>query len=303
MKVIFMGTPEIAANILRIVAQHHQIVCAYTQPPRPAGRDMKLRPSDVQQVAEELGIPVKHPISLKTPEAQSEFQSFNADIAVVCAYGLILPQTILDAPKLGCYNIHASLLPRWRGAAPIQRAIEAGDAESGITIMRMDAGLDTGDILLQQSTPITPDTTAGELHDTLMRMGGDLILRALQDQPSPIPQPAEGITYAEKIRKEETRIDWNKPAHIIERTIRAFNPYPATYFTYNSDRIRVFGAEVEQTDTDAIPGTVLDDNLLIACGRRTALRLLQLQRAGKKPMSATELLNGWQLPKGTKLAV
>ena len=303
MKVIFMGTPEIAAHILRRLAAEHEIVCVYTQPPRPAGRKMQPQPSAVQQAAEELGLLVRTPVSLKSPEVQSDFAALKADVAVVCAYGLILPQTVLDSPQAGCITIHASLLPRWRGAAPIQRAIQAGAAESGITIMQMDAGLDTGDMLMRGIVPISPDMTAGDLHDRLMTLGGDLIIKTLNDIPSPIPQPPEGITYAEKIRKEEALIDWCLPAREIERDIRAFNPFPVAYFMLSDERIRVFSAEVEPITTTAAPGTVLDDNLLIACGQGTALRLMVLQRAGKKRMSAHELLQGWTLPKGTDLAL
>ena len=303
MRVIFMGTPEIAAHILSVLATKHEIVCVYTQPPRPAGRKMQLQPSSVQVMAESLGIPVRSPQTLKTTETQAEFASWQADVAVVCAYGLILPTAVLNAPTYGCINIHASLLPRWRGAAPIQRAIQAGDAESGITIMKMDAGLDTGDMLMRGIIPIEPDMTAGDLHDRMMIMGGDLILKTLESMPSPIPQPMDGITYAEKIRKEEALIDWSLPARQIERNIRAFNPYPVAYFTYLGERIRVFSAEVEQLQTIQNPGTVLDDRLLIACGNGTALRLTVLQRAGKKKMSAEDLLQGWHIPMGTNIAV
>lgn len=303
MKVVFMGTPDIAATVLKAVAAKHEVICAYTQPPRPAGKGLKLSPSAVQITAEQLGIPVRCPISLRKPEVQAEFAALKADIGVVCAYGLILPQAVLDAPRLGCLNVHASLLPRWRGAAPIQRAIQAGDAESGITIMQMDAGLDTGDMLLKGVVPITPDTTAGNLHDQLAVLGADLMLKTLAEMPSPTPQPTDGITYADKIRKEEALIDWTKSAMQIERDIRAFNPFPIAYFMHGSERIRVFGAEVEPTRTDAVPGTVLDDRLLIACGGGTALRLTVLQRAGKKIMPAEDLLKGWTLPKGIRLAV
>ena len=301
MKIIFMGTPEIAAHILEDLSKAHQIICAYTQPPKPAGRKMQLQPSAVQMMAEKLGIPLRTPQTLKTPEAQAEFSKLDADIAVVCAYGLILPQAVLDAPKMGCINIHASLLPRWRGAAPIQRAIQAGDAETGITIMKMDAGLDTGDMLMRGIIPITPDMTAGELHDELMKMGSNLILKTLEEMPSPIPQPTEGVTYAEKIKKEESLINWHLPAAQIERTIRAFNPFPVAYFTNGVERIRVFRAEVESIQTTANPGTVLDNRLLIACGNGTALRLTVLQRAGKNKLSAEELLKGWTLACGENL--
>ena len=303
MKIIFMGTPEIAAHILRELVKEHEVVCVYTQPPRPAGRNMQLQPSEVQKTAEELGIPVRTPKTLKTPEAQAEFSSLQADVAVVCAYGLILPAPILRAPRAGCINIHASLLPRWRGAAPIQRAIQAGDAESGITIMQMDEGLDTGDMLMRGVIPITPDMTSGDLHDSLMIMGGELILRTLREMPSPISQPIDGITYAEKIKKEEARIDWTLPAKIIERNIRAFNPFPVAFFELNGERIRVFRAEVGTENTTESAGTVLDNDLSIACGQGTVLKLTVLQRAGKKKMPAQELLKGWNMPKGTKLAL
>ena len=301
MKIVFMGTPDIAASVLRRLASAHDVIAVYTQPPRPAGRKMQLQASAVQQVAEELNIPVRTPLTLKKPEAQSEFASLNVDVAVVCAYGLILPDTVLKAPKMGCINIHASLLPRWRGAAPIQRAIEAGDAESGITIMQMDSGLDTGDMLMRGIVPITPDMTAGDLYEKLTQMGGDLILKTLAENPMPIPQPTEGATYAEKIKKEEAQIDWHLPANRIERQIRAFNPFPVAYFMNGAERIRVFRTEVEDNSTQSEPGTVLDDRLLIACGEGTALRLTVLQRAGKTKMSAEEILKGWTLPKGTKL--
>ncbi|MBR6412907.1 MAG: methionyl-tRNA formyltransferase [Alphaproteobacteria bacterium] len=301
MKVIFMGTPDIAASVLKRLASAHEVIAVYTQPPRPAGRKMQLQPSPVQQVAESLGIPVHAPLTLKTSEAQAEFAALNADVAVVCAYGLILPNAVLKAPKMGCINIHASLLPRWRGAAPIQRAIEAGDSETGITIMQMDSGLDTGDMLLRGIVSITPDMTAGELYDKLTQMGGDLILKTLSERPMPIPQPSEGVTYAEKIKKEEALIDWTLPANRIERLIRAFNPFPVAYFMNGEERIRVFRAEVEEDSSHSEPGTVLDDKLLIACGNGSALRLTVLQRAGKTKMPAKELLKGWTLPKGTKL--
>ena len=301
MKIVFMGTPDIAASVLRRLVSVHDVIAVYTQPPRPAGRKMQLQASAVQQVAEELNIPVHTPLTLRSPEAQAEFASLNADVAVVCAYGLILPEAVLRAPKMGCINIHASLLPRWRGAAPIQRAIEAGDAESGITVMQMDAGLDTGDMLMRGIVPITPDMTAGDLYEKLTQMGGDLILKTLDEKPTPIPQSQEGVTYAEKIKKEEALINWHLPANRIERLIRAFNPFPVAYFMNGEERIRVFRAEVEDCTTPATPGTVLDDWLLIACGEGTALRLTVLQRAGKTKMSAEDLLKGWTLPKGTKL--
>ncbi len=302
MKIVFMGTPDFAASILQALTKEHDVICVYTQPPRPAGKGYQLRPSAVQTAAEALGIPVRHPTTLRTPEAQAEFTALGADIGVVCAYGLLLPQAILDAPTKGCLNVHASLLPRWRGAAPIQRAIEAGDTETGITIMQMDAGLDTGDMLLKESVTITPTMTAGELHDTLMEMGNRLILRTLSENPTPVPQPDEGMTYAAKLQKTEALINWNEPADLIERKIRAFNPVPTAYFLLGDERIKVFIAELD-TPTDALPGTVLDDKLRIACGDGTSLRLTHLQRPGKKAMPANDLLKGWTIPKGTRLAV
>lgn len=302
MKIVFMGTPVFAAEALRAIAKHHDVVCVYTQPPRPAGKGYHLTPSPVQMTAEELGIPVRCPTTLRTPEAQDEFKALGADIGVVCAYGLLLPQAILDAPVKGCLNIHASLLPRWRGAAPIQRAIQAGDTETGITIMQMDAGLDTGPMLLREATSIAPTTTAAELHDRLMEIGCRLILDALNTLPTPIPQPDTGDTYAAKLQKSEALIDWTQPAEQIERTIRAFNPFPTAYFMYGSERVKVFSATVAEPTTEPA-GTVLDDSLRIACGQGTSLRLTCLQRPGKKVMPATEILKGWTLPKGTNLAV
>ena len=301
MKIIFMGTPDIAATILKRLSAEHEVVAVYTQPPRPAGRKMQLQASAVQQVAEALKIPVCTPLTLRTPEVQAEFARWGADVAVVCAYGLILPDSVLKAPPMGCINIHASLLPRWRGAAPIQRAIEAGDTESGITIMQMDSGLDTGDMLMQGVVPITPDMTAGDLYDRLTQMGGDLILRTLKEGPSPMPQPVLEATYADKIRKEEALINWHLPAHVIERKIRAFNPFPVAYFMYGDERIRVFRAEVCENPTNLPAGTVIDDELLIACGDGRAIRLTVLQRAGKTKMPSHEVIKGWTLPKGTRL--
>ncbi len=304
MKIVFMGTPDFSVPVLQALAEHHQVICVYCQPPRPAGKGMKLRPSPVQVKAESLGIPVRTPKSLKSVEEQQSFADLQADVAVVCAYGLILPQAVLDAPKLGCINVHASLLPRWRGAAPIQRAIEAGDTRSGVTIMQMDAGLDTGDMLLHGTVEITPQTTAQMLHDQLSVLGADLIVRVLENIPTPQPQPEEGVTYAHKLSKAEALINWNLPADVIERQIRAFNPFPGAYFICRGERIKVFEATVEPpTDTAIMHGFVLDDELLVGCGEGTALRLKTVQREGKRPTSAQDFLRGFELKKGAPLAV
>lgn len=303
MNIIFMGTPEFSVPVLEALAQHHHVVCVYTQPPRPSGRGHKVNPSPVQQVAERLGIPVRTPVSLRKPDAQAEFASFNADVAVVCAYGLILPQPILEAPKLGCINVHASLLPRWRGAAPIQRAIQAGDTESGVTIMKMDVGLDTGDMLLKGSCAITPDTTAQMLHDSLASIGAELIIKALADLPTPQKQPAEGVTYAEKIQKEEALIDWSLPAIQIKRNIMAFNPFPVAYTTLNGERIKIYEADVSKATTSLPAGTLIDDTLSVACGDHTVLRIRKLQREGKRAMTAEEFMLGSSLKQGERFAV
>ncbi len=305
MNIAFMGTPDFAVPALAaLAAAGHCVIAAYTQPPRPAGRGQKDQPSPVQRAAERLGVPVRAPRSLRDAAAQSEFKELRADLAVVAAYGLILPKAVLDAPLRGCLNIHASLLPRWRGAAPIQRAIEAGDAESGITIMVMDEGLDTGPMLLKESVPIGADTTAGMLHDALAARGGKLIVRAVAGLESgalvPVPQPAEGVTYAKKIAKDEARIDWRTPAFVLERRIRAFNPFPGAWFEAKGERVRVLRAAICES-RPAAPGTVLDETLAIACGEG-ALRPLELQRAGKAPVAADAFLRGFPLPPGTRLA-
>jgi len=304
MKIVFMGTPDFSVPVLEALTQKHEVICVYCQPPRPAGKGMKLRPSPVQNKAESLGIPVRTPKSFKSVEEQLAFEELKADVAVVCAYGLILPISVLKAPKFGCINVHASLLPRWRGAAPIQRAIEAGDDVSGVTIMQMDAGLDTGDMLLKAEVPITPLTTAGMLHDQLSELGAKLIVDVLDEMPVPIPQPQEGANYAQKIQKSEALINWNLPADIIERKIRAFNPFPGAYFICRGERIKIFEAVIEKpTDFSVLHGTVLDDNLLISCGEGTALRLKTVQREGKRITSAEDFLRGFELKKGALLAV
>ena len=304
---VFMGTPDFAAVILdALIAAGHRIECAYSQPPRPAGRGHRLQPSAVQALAEERGIPVRYPMSLRDPATQEEFSAVDADAAVVAAYGLILPPAILSSPRLGCVNVHASLLPRWRGAAPIQRAILAGDGETGVTIMQMDVGLDTGPMLLQEAVPIGPQATAGELTHRLAALGGRLINEALEGiNCNPLDaliarlQPADGVTYAKKLSRDEARLDWRAPAAQLERQVRAFDPWPGAFFLVGDERIRVLAAEV--VEGSAAPGTVLDERLTIACGEG-ALRPLRVQRAGRAAMDTAALLRGFALPPGTVLS-
>jgi methionyl-tRNA formyltransferase len=302
---VFMGTPEFAATILAgLIAAGHRIRAVYTQPPRPAGRCHRMQPSPVQMLAEQHGLPVRCPQSLRDPAAQAEFPAFGADAAVVAAYGLILPPAILAAPRHGCLNVHASLLPRWRGAAPIQRAILAGDRETGITIMQMDEGLDTGSILLQQAVPILPDMTAGELTEQLATLGARLMVEALdgvaEGRLAPRPQPSDGTTYAAKLEREEARLDWRRPADALERQVRAFDPWPGAWFEAGGERIRVLRAEAEPTAVNLPPGTVLDDRLAVACGAGV-LRPLRLQRPGRALLDAAALLRGFPIPAGTQL--
>jgi methionyl-tRNA formyltransferase len=302
---VFMGTPEFAATILAgLIAAGHRIRAVYTQPPRPAGRGHRPQPSPVQRLAEEHGLPLHCPASLRDPAAQAEFASFGADMAVVAAYGLILPLPVLAAPRHGCLNVHASLLPRWRGAAPIQRAILAGDRETGITIMQMDEGLDTGPILLQQAVPILPDTTAGELTEQLAALGARLMLEALDSVAGgtlmPRPQPSGGATYAAKLQRDEARLDWRRPADALERQVRAFDPWPGAWFEGGGERIRVSRAAAEPALVNVPPGTVLDDRLAVACGAGV-LRPLRLQRPGRGPLDAAALLRGFPIPAGTQL--
>ena len=294
MRVIFMGTPEFSVPVLEALHDKHQVVAVYSQPPRPAGRGQALRPSPVQARAEALGLPVRHPTSLKTPEAQAEFAALQADVAVVVAYGLILPQTVLDAPRLGCLNIHASPLPRWRGAAPIHRAIMAGDAETGVCIMQMEAGLDTGPVLLRQATTIGMDETTGELHDRLSAMGAGLILQALDqlDQLSPEVQPADGVTYATKIDKAEARVDWSRPAVEVDRLIRGLSPFPGAWCLMGQDRVKLLKSRV--VPGQGAPGQVLS-GLTIACGEG-AVEILTAQREGKRAQAQADFLRGAQLP-------
>lgn len=299
MSIIFMGTPEFSVPVLdALVAAGHEIAAVYTQPPRPAGRGKKDRPQAVHLRALELGLPVRHPVSLRNPQAQAEFADLNADIAVVVAYGLILPQAVLDAPRLGCLNIHASLLPRWRGAAPIHRAIMAGDAQTGVCIMQMEAGLDTGPVLLREATGIAPDDTTGALHDRLSAMGALLVVEALRRLPDLTrePQPAEGVTYAAKIDKAEARVDWAQPAASVARQINGLSPFPGAWCDVAGERVKLLGAVEAQGD--AAPGTVLD-GFTIACATG-AVRITTAQREGKRALPVAEVLRGLAL--GDRLA-
>ncbi|WP_170434841.1 methionyl-tRNA formyltransferase [Ruegeria arenilitoris] len=301
MRVIFMGTPEFSVPVLDALVQAgHEIAAVYCQPPRPAGRGKKDRPTPVHARAEALGLPVRHPTSLKSPEEQAAFAALKADVAVVVAYGLILPQPILDAPRHGCLNIHASLLPRWRGAAPIHRAIMAGDAETGVCIMQMEAGLDTGPVLLRQATPIGPEETTAQLHDRLSAMGADLIVQALDRLPelTPEPQPEVGVTYAAKIDKAEARVDWSRPAVEVDRQIRGLSPFPGAWTQIEGERVKLFASRL--SDGQGMPGEVLDDALRVACGTG-AVELLRLQRAGKAAQDRETFLRGWPIPAGTRL--
>lgn len=305
LRVIFMGTPDFAVPPLsEIVAAGHDVLAVYTQPPRPAGRGMVVRKSAVQNFAEEAGIPVFTPKTLRAADVQNEFYAHDADVAVVAAYGLILPRPILDAPRLGCFNIHGSLLPRWRGAAPIQHAIMAGDSHSGVVIMQMDEGLDTGPMCLGERIAIGPDMTAGELHDELSLLGAKLISRALERLTrGPLkcrPQPEEGVTYAAKISRNLERIDWTQPANEVHNRIRALSPHPGAWFeallSGRRERIKVLRSVVVSGRGE--PGVLLDSQLTIACGQQ-AVRFTRVQRAGKKPTLGAEFLRGFPLAKGT----
>lgn len=304
LRIAFMGTPDFALVALKdLVAAGHDVVCVYSQPPRPAGRGHKETPSPVHAWALDQGIEVRTPVSLKSDAEKQAFADLDLDVAVVAAYGLILPKAVLDAPKYGCLNIHASLLPRWRGAAPIQRAILAGDDETGVTIMQMDVGLDTGDMLLVDRIPITPETYANALHDDLAAMGGRLIVEALAKLPAgelnATPQPEEGVTYAAKLERAEAQLDFNDDAVALERKIRAFTPWPGAYFELGKERIKVQAAEV--IDATGAPGTIIDNHLTIAC-KEKALRPTRIQRPGKAAMDAEAVLRGYaKLAKGVVL--
>lgn len=301
MRVIFMGTPEFSVPVLdALVTAGHDIVCVYCQPPRPAGRGKKDRSSPVQTRAEALGLSVRHPVSVKSVDEQAAFAALNADVAVVVAYGLILPQSVLDAPRRGCLNIHASLLPRWRGAAPIHRAVMAGDAETGVCIMQMEAGLDTGPVLLKKVTAIGAEETTALLHDRLSTMGAEAIVEALGslDDLTPQPQPEEGVTYARKIDKSEARIDWTRPAIEVDRLIRGLSPFPGAWFEYEGTRVKVLGSTI--AEGAGAPGEVLDNGLRVACNEG-AVQLTRLQRAGKAAQGVEDFQRGAQIAPGTRL--
>ncbi|MGD9649504.1 MAG: methionyl-tRNA formyltransferase [Dongiaceae bacterium] len=305
-RIVFMGTPDFALPVLQELynCTLYHFAAIYTQPPRPAGRGQELQRTPVHEWALAHDIPVKHPPSLKDSKAQEELRALKPEVIVVVAYGLILPRAVLEIPPKGCLNIHASLLPRWRGAAPIQRAILAGDQKTGVSIMLMDEGLDTGPVLAERAVDILPGDTAGLLHDKLAKMGGELLLvtlsKWLNDKIAPQMQPAAGVSYADKINPAEALINWKDDAAAIERQVRAFNPWPGAYFTYRGERIKIFAAEVIPDSHHAPPGKILSDDLMIACGHNT-LRPIQLQRAGKKPMKREEFLRGLSIPAGIVL--
>jgi methionyl-tRNA formyltransferase len=300
MRLAFMGSPDFAVPALRALhAAGHDIAAVYAQPPRPAGRGQKETPCAVHRAALELNLPVRTPARVKRDVAEHEaFASLYLDAAVVAAYGLILPKPMLDAPRRGCLNIHASLLPRWRGAGPIQAAILAGDTETGITIMRMEEGLDTGPMLLREAIPLAPRATTPELHDALSELGARLVLRALDEDPPAVPQPEAGVTYAPKIAKQDGRLDWRESAAALDRRIRALTPWPGCFFHHGVEVIRVLAAE--PAEGNGAPGTVLDGAPAIACGEG-ALLLTRLQRAGRAALPAAEFLRGYALPPGTVL--
>ena len=305
LRLIFMGTPDFSVpTLLELVAHGHEIAAVYTRAPKPGGRrGLQLQPTPVEEAARKLGVPVLTPKTLKTPEALAEFSAFEADAAVVVAYGMILPQAILDAPKLGCYNLHASLLPRWRGAAPINRAIMAGDAESGVMVMKMDVGLDTGDVAMAERLPISDNMTALDLHDRLSRLGADLMVRAMaaldRGGLQLKKQSEDGVTYAAKIDKAEARIDWTKPAHAVLRHIHGLSPFPGAWAELDNARVKILRCEVAKGS--GAPGAVLDDHLTIACGEG-AIRIIELQREGKGRMQAADFLRGVPVKPPMRLA-
>jgi methionyl-tRNA formyltransferase len=309
LRLIFMGTPDFAVPTLSALADHgHEIAAVYTRAPKPGGRrGLALQPTPVEQEARRRGFPVATPKTLRTEEALAEFRAHEADAAVVVAYGMILPQAILDAPKLGCYNLHASLLPRWRGAAPINRAIMAGDAETGVMVMKMDVGLDTGDVAMAERLPISDAMTASDLHDRLSPLGADLMVRAMaaleRGALTLAKQADEGVTYAAKIEKAEARIDWAKPAHAVLRHIHGLSPFPGAWseVTVDGEAARVKILRCALADGSGAPGMVLDDQLTIACGAG-AIRVSELQRAGKAPMQAADFLRGTPLARGARFS-
>ena len=301
MRIVFMGTPDFSVPVLdALVADGHEIAAVYCQPPRPAGRGKKDRPTPGYARATELGLEVRHPVSLKGADQQAEFAALAADVAVVVAYGLILPQAVLDAPHHGCLNIHASLLPRWRGAAPIHRAIMAGDAETGVCIMQMEAGLDTGPVLMREATAIGSEETTAQLHDRLSDMGAALIVQALRRLPELTAdvQPEEGVTYAHKIDKAEARVDWTRPAAEVDRQIRGLSPFPGAWCEIDGQRVKLLASRL--TEGTGPAGVVLDDSLRVACGDG-AVELLRLQRAGKGAQDREVFLNGFPVGAGTQL--
>jgi len=309
LRLIFMGTPDFSVpTLLELVAHGHEIVAVYTRAPKPGGRrGLQLQPTPVEEAARKLGVPVLTPKSLKTEEALEQFRAFDADAAVVVAYGMILPQAILDAPRLGCYNLHASLLPRWRGAAPINRAIMADDAESGVMVMKMDVGLDTGDVAMAERLAITDNMTAADLHDRLSRLGADLMVRAMaalgRGGLQLKKQSEDGVTYAAKIDKAEARIDWSKPAREVLRHIHGLSPFPGAWCeaALDGETARIKILRCEPAKGAGSPGDVLDDRLSVACGDG-AIRILELQRAGKAPMKSTDFLRGTPLKPPARLA-
>jgi methionyl-tRNA formyltransferase len=301
MRIVFMGSPDFAVPSLdALVSAGHEVVAAYSQPPRPAGRGKSERRTAVHERAEQLGLEVRTPRTLRDPEEQGRFRALDADLGVVAAYGLILPSAILEAPKAGCINVHASLLPRWRGAAPIQRAILAGDVVSGVTIMRMDEGLDTGPMLLKRELDIR-GKDAGQVTEDMSRLGAAALMDWIEHPTPPVPQPNDGAIYASKVEKAEARIDWRRTADEIERQVRAFAPVPGAWFEVNGERVKLLAAEVERdSHFRGNDGLVLDDQLLIGCGE-DAIRPLRVQRAGRGVMSPGELLRGFPIAKGTML--
>ncbi|WP_438382764.1 methionyl-tRNA formyltransferase [Asaia sp. BMEF1] len=302
MRLVFMGTPDFAVPVFEALrADGHEIVHVYTQPPRPAGRGKALRPSPVQNAAEQAGITVRSPVKIRNNEdEQAFFESLDVDLGIVVAYGLILPQRMLDAPKRGCLNVHASLLPRWRGASPIQSALLAGDARSGISIMQMDAGLDTGDVLAEASIDLPADETASTLHDRLSFLGAELLIETLRRPFAPVPQSDRGVTYAERLTRETGRIDWHNPAERLDRQIRGLTPWPGAFTTQDGIVLKIGHARIVERSHAATPGAALDDALTIACGK-DALQILMLQRPGKAMMAASDFLRGTPVPKGTIL--
>lgn len=310
LRVVFMGTPEFAVpTLMAIVGQGHQILACYTQPPRPAGRGMDLKPSAVAQAAAQLGIEVRHPVSLKSAEEQRAFADLNADVAIVVAYGLLLPKAILDAPRFGCLNVHASLLPRWRGAAPLQRAIMAGDRESGVAVMKMEPGLDTGPVAMCERVTLAPTDTASDLHDRLAHLGADLMARALpalaRGSLDFQAQAQEGVTYAKKITKQEARLDFAWPAQTVLRQIHGLSPFPGAWCQWTlcgkTERLKLLRATLEPYEGRAAPGTLVDDHFLIACSEG-ALRPTLIQRAGKAAMAVDDVLRGVSLQVGDMLS-